>query len=288
MSKPAPLPELERAEAWLLCVTTDPAGIAAGIRRAASLGAGVADAFELERMLTPGPRLTALERVAIYHEGYFSRLRECLLDDYPAVAHLLGTHEFERIAREYVAATPSRSPSLNEYGRAMPDFLRSRAEPWSAFAAELAELEWALVESIHSEAPSPLTPAALTSVRADDWPHVRLAPSPALRLLSFRYPVNAFYQAFRSGAEPLLPRPEPSHMAVHREGITLFRHDLTPLAARLLAVLIRGTPLGAALTALEHDTSPTDLTLAESHLSEWFGTWISAGFFTALSVSLMP
>ena len=285
MSKLAPPPELERAQAWLLCVTTDPAGVSAGIRHAASVHAGVADASELERMVTPGPRLTALERVAIYHEGYFARLVECLLDDYPAVAHLLGTDEFERIAREFVVATPSRSPSLNAYGRAMPDFLRTRREPWSAFAAELAELEWALVEAIHSEARLPLTPAALASVQADDWPHVRFAPSPALRLLSFRYPVNTFYRAFRSGAEPVLPGPEPSHVAVHREGMTLFRHDLTPLAARLLSALTRGTTLGAALTTLEQDTSPTDLALAESQLSDWFGTWISAGFFTALSLS---
>jgi len=285
MSKPAAMPELERAQTWLLSVTTDPAGVSAGIRHAASLGVGVLEASELERLVTPGPRLTALERVAIYHEGYFARLVECLLDDYPAVAHLLGADAFERLAREYITATPSRSPSLNAYGRAMPDFLRARSEPWSAFAAELAELEWALVESIHSEAPSPLAPAALSAVRADDWPHVRFAPSPALRLLAFRYPVNPFYQAFRSGAEPVLPPPEPSHVAVHREGMTLFRHDLTPLAARLLTTLTRGTPLGAALATLERDSSPSELALVQSHLSDWFGTWLSAGFFTALTLS---
>jgi len=161
----------------------------------------------------------------------------------------------------------------------MPEFLRARTEPWSAFAAELAALEWAMVESIHAETRLAIASDALATVRSEDWPHVRFVPSPALRVLSFRYPVNAFYQAFRSGAEPVLPDLEVSSVAVHREGFTLYRHDLTPLAGRLLAELVSGMPLGAALAELERDTAAETLAGVPKQLSEWFGAWVAAGFF---------
>jgi len=276
------LSELGRIEAWLVAVTTDPAGISAGIERAAALGTPVRAVSELERLVTRGPHLSALERLAIYGDGYFARLVECLLDDYPAVAQLLGSEAFEALARAYIAAHPSRSPSLNAYGAQMPELLRSRHEPWAPFAAELAELEWALVTVIHAETRPALAPDALARVRPEDWARARLVPSPALSVLTFRYPVNAFYQAFRAGNAPILPAPEPSAVAVHRAGLKLYRHDLQPLAAHLLAALVRGELLGVALEGLEHAASPEALASAQSRLSEWFSGWVSAGFFSSL------
>jgi hypothetical protein len=274
--------ELGRVEAWLVAVTTDPDGISAGIARAAALGAAVRDAAEVDRLVTKGPRLSALERLAIYGDGYFARLVECLLDDYPALAHLLGTEQFEALARAYVVAYPSRSPSLNGYGEGVAAFLRSRAEPWAPFAVELAELEWALVTAIHAESRPALAPDALAAVRPEDWARARLVPSPALRVLAFRHPVNPFYQAFRAGNAPVLPAPEPSAVAVHRQGLKLYRHELEPLAARVLAALVRGEPLGVALASLEQGTSKAELEGAQARVSEWFSGWVSAGFFTAL------
>ena len=274
--------ELGRVEAWLVAVTTDPAGIPAGIEHAAALGTGVRVAAEVETLVTRGPRLSALERLAIYGDGYFARLVECLLDDYPALAHLLGAEEFESLARAYVVAHPSRSPSLNAYGAGMVAFLRQRPEPWATFAAELAELEWALVTVIHAETRPALAPDALASVRPEDWARARLVPSPALAVLAFRYPVNTFYQAFRAGNAPVLPAPAASAVAVHREGLKLYRHDLEPVAARLLTALARGEPLGVALEGLQRAASPQELETAQSRLSAWFSDWVSAGFFTAL------
>jgi hypothetical protein len=276
--------ELARVEEWLVRVTTEPSGVLAGIRRAAELGTGVNDVTDLERLVTPGPRLSALERLAIYSDGYFARLVECLLDDYPALAQLLGAAQFERVARAYVAAEPSLSPSLNAYGRGMPEFLRTRSEAWAPFAAELARLEWALVEVIHAETTPPLEPQALQRLRPEDWAHARLVPSPALRVLCLSHPVNRFYSAFREGNRPDLPASAPTAVAVHRTGLSLYRLDLEPPMAILLAELAAGTPLGAAIERLERTLLPEVLATLPERLPEWFGAWIGAGFFTSLEL----
>ena len=76
----------------------------------------------IEDLLTAGPRLSALERLDIYRRGYGARLVECLADDYPVLQHALGDGPFEDLCRAYIAAHPTRGPSLNFFGRHMACF----------------------------------------------------------------------------------------------------------------------------------------------------------------------
>jgi len=276
-------PTLDTLERWFVAATTDPDGLDAGIAGAGALVANSASR-ELERIVTRGPRLSAAERLAIYHDGYFARLVECLVDDYPALQHLIGAVEFERLARGYIAAYPSQSPSLNAYGARMARFLATESASWAPFAAELAELEWALVTAIHAASQPSLSPAALGEVAPDAWARARLVPSPSLAVLRFAYPVNAYYQAFREGNAPSIPPPGASAVAVHREGLTLFRHDLEPVAADLLTALARGVPLGVAVGELERTLEVAALARVQTLLSSWFGGWMSSGFFVRLEL----
>ena len=278
-------PRLAELESWLVTVSCENAGVSAGIRRAAELhSVGVESVAELETLVTPGPHLSALERLAIYNDGYFARLVECLADDYQALAHALGAAEFERLARAYIALHPSGSPSLNAYGAGMASYLATRSEPWAPFAHDLARLEWALVEVIHAEVAERLEPDALARVRPEDWPRARLVASPALCVLAFSYPVNRFYQAFRDGGQPEMPQPEPSAVVVQRSGLSLYRLGLEPAMRLLLEPLVAGRTLGEALAALERGLSPAELLIAQARLAEWFGEWIASGFFSALEL----
>ena len=77
---------------------------------------------DVERFVTPGPRLTAAERFDIYRSGYHARLVECLLDDYPVLAAMLDRDDegqFGALCRAYVDRHPSASPNLNGFGRHM-------------------------------------------------------------------------------------------------------------------------------------------------------------------------
>lgn len=244
---------------------------------------GVLDTESVETLVRRGPVLSATECVQIYNDGYFARLIECLVDDYPALAHALGEDTFASLAREYIQHRPSRSPSLNAFGQHLPAFCRTRGEPWAAFASDLARLEWALVEAVHAPAPDGVAPGALAAIPASAWQSARLVPSPALRVLRFDYPVGAYFQQFRDEAAPGLPERRPAATAVCRQSLTLWRVELTPSAVGLLDELVAGVSLGSAVAALELRTSdPAERAELARALPAWLGTWVSSGFFVSV------
>jgi hypothetical protein len=254
-------------------------GAIAAAEARSPLGAGGG----LGRVLRSGAGLSAEGGVAIYRRAYWSRLVDCLADDYPALQYAIGDDAFDALARDYAAQHPSRSPNLNAFGRHLAGFCRARPEPWAAFAAELAELEWALVEVLHAPLPPPLPPDALTALPPERWPGVRLRPSRALRLLRFAYPVDAFLQAFREGREPARPGEAPSATAVYRQGPRLWRQALTPAMADLLGALVAGQTLGEAIGALERGFAERGESAdAGRAIMQWFQGWVAAGFFAAL------
>jgi hypothetical protein len=271
-----PVPGLRTIQRWFATETTRRDGGIAGAK-------DTTRSRRVERWLTRGPELSAAERLQIYRDGYVARLLEVLSDDYPALRHALGASVFEELARDYIERHPSRSFSLNAYGGGMGAFCRERPEPWAAFAAELARLEWALVEVVHEVAMEGLTLEALASVPAADLPRARLLPSPALRVLSFEYPVNRFFQAFRDSEAPRLPGKSPSATAVYRSGLTLWRMQLEPRAAHLLRELVAGASLETAIRTLEQrEPSPTFQAELASRLPDWLGSWVRNGFFVGL------
>jgi hypothetical protein len=245
-----------------------------------------ADAEDAEQVVTAGPRLSARERLEIYRSGYRARLVECLLDDYPVLAETLGEERFEALCHAYVDRHPSSSPSLNAFGRKMPAFCRERE---GVFASELAALEWALVEVLHAATPPSLDLATLQAIPIEDWAGVRLIKGETVRLLSFEHPVNAYYQGRRIGEKPDVPAPSPTATAVYRQGLTLWRLDLTPAMTRVLSALLDGVPIGAALERMTRfaipdgrgadESDPAALAEAERSVMTWFREWVEAGFF---------
>ena len=255
---------LHELQAWMLdaiCETAPPASAA---------------------IVTDGPRLSGRERLEIYRHAYTARLTECLRDDYPVLAATLGEDRFEALCREYIALHPSRCPNLNAFGRHMASLCAStNALCHERFWAELAALEWALVEVTHAETPVPLDPNELQQIPADAWAGARLIGSQALRVLSFEYPINAHFQAYR-GEGTLLPPPaaRPSTTAVYRHDVTLWRMDLPAAMAPVLRALLAGEPIGGALAQLQVDAQDAGaLADAQQRLMKSFRDWVANGFF---------
>jgi hypothetical protein len=244
-------------------------------------------AREVESILTPGPELSAVERLEIYRRGYHMRLVECLADDYPVLRHALGEDLFDELCRFYVATYPSSGPSLNYYGRRMEELLRSGsgpALPVPIFAADMAALEWAIVEVIHGASSEHLTLEMLGSVPIDAWPGARLVANTALRLLRFEYPVNGYLQAFRNGDQPPLPEASASGTVVFRTGPSLSRMDLTPPMQAALAGLIAGETLEVALRRAEPGLEGLTEDEVSQRVMGWFQEWVSSGLFSRVEV----
>ena len=259
--------DLGALERWFADVVMSPGDLEAAV-------AGSLAADRLEAVVTAGPQLSALDRLDVYHHAYKARLVECLLDYYPAIAHAIGDDAFTALCHAYVERYPSRQPNLNFFGRHMAAFCAERGEP---FLADLARLEWSIVEVLHAETAEVIAPEALAAIAPERWAEARLSPAKAARVHSFAYPVNAYFQAFKDGREAAVPVPDaaPSATAIWRRGYTVWRMDLAAPMAILLQALFAGAPLGEALA---------DVDAPPESIQTWFAEWVRSGLFGSVDV----
>ena len=155
--------------------------------RLVSAPEGVAKALgsdDLSFLVRPDLRLGAVERLDIYADMYFYRLRDSLAEDYPKIAARIGAAHFHNLVTDYLLAHPSRHFSLRELGRALPGFLRTHPLERSFPAlADLARLEWARLDVFDDADAAPLTRQRLLLEGASAPETFALGLIPSARLL---------------------------------------------------------------------------------------------------------
>jgi hypothetical protein len=149
-----------------------------------------------------GPRTGRDTLLAVYRDGYVLRLLEALGEEYPGLRAMLGPQAFDDAGRAYVAAHPSRHPSVRWFGRDMAAFLATTA-PWSGTPAlaEMAGFEWALGEAFDAADAEPARAEALMVLPAEAWADLRLYFVPSLRRLDLGWTAPQAWQR-RDDAEP--------------------------------------------------------------------------------------
>jgi len=241
------------------------------------------------RLIKPSATLSSLERIDIYRRGYHARLIDCLLDDYPVLAHALGEAAFEALCRRYIAQHPSSGPSLNYFGRHMGDLCRSEPLPEPGFAADLARLEWAIVLAIHAPTSEAIGFEDLSQVPSERWPGARFRVNPSLEILHLDYPANAYLQAYRRGEPMELPGARPTSVAVYRTGRSVWRLELEPTLVTLVESLAKGATLEAGLAEVqallargaEQDGAEQEIARKVAHC---FQHSVSSGLFSEISL----
>jgi hypothetical protein len=143
---------------------------------------------EIEPSHTQNPA----QRLEVYADAYFLRLRDVLAQDFPRIAKLLGAEAFDRLARGYLKAHPSTDPSVRHLGRAMAGFIRNQ-EGMAPWLADLAVLEWARINAFDAPDDEPLTVAKLAAIDPAGWPQLRLAPVRSLEILCAAWPVHRIW-----------------------------------------------------------------------------------------------
>jgi hypothetical protein len=290
--KPALAASLRQLQQWFAASVMHPRALEDGVTAHRLLER----ADDLERIVTASDRLSALQRLGVYHHGYHARLVEVLGDDYPAMKYAIGDDAFESLGRRYVEAHPSRSPSLNFFGRHMASFLRDEngahgveaIDAHRGFLADLAALEWAMVEVLHA-APAPtLSLETLSAIPPQKWASAKLPAADTVRLLHFAHPANPFFQAWKTDKSPTIPEAKPSATIVYRQDLILWRLELTPPMTRLLESLFAGDTLGDALARIETpDSLERDaqaMAEVQRNVMVWFRTWVAGGVFARIDV----
>lgn len=237
------------------------------------------------RLITPSATLSSLERLDIYRRGYHARLIECLVDDYPVLQHALGEETFERVCRGYIARHPSRSPSLNYFGRHMAEFCAAAQLEQPQFAADLARLEWAIVLCIHAPTSDIVGFEDLGRVPPERFPGARFRLNPSLRVVHLEYPANAYLQAYRRGQPSALPSAaRPTSVAVYRTGRSVWRLELEPAMVTLVESLGNGATLETGLAQVQASLSHLPEQELAKKVSHYFQHSVSSGLFSAISL----
>jgi hypothetical protein len=198
---------------------------------------------DVERIIASDARKSAVERLDIYANMYFFRIRDVLAEMYPAVAAVVGEAGFHNLATDYLIEHPSTHPSLRNVGHALPAFLdacRRRSFGGTVgrpgWLADLARLEWARHDLFDAADAPPITMEALRSTAPDAFAALPLRLVPGARVIRLRFVVEDVWQAVsdESAVEP--PEVAPHATLVWRQHVSDILHrPLDPIEAEALA-----------------------------------------------------
>lgn len=190
--------------------------------------------------------------LAVYRHAYRARLAEALADNYTVLARALGDDGFDTLARAYIAAHPSRHPSIRWFGHELADFMAAASDDLVPHASlvDFARMDWAL-RGAFDAADAPLLDAAtLAALSPDGWAGLVLHLHPSAQRVRLGHAIEPAWRVLRewvpeSGTgQPDLPEPQPhDHMllAWRQEGETRWR-SLEPLEAALLDAVAAQAP----------------------------------------------
>ncbi|MBK1829466.1 putative DNA-binding domain-containing protein [Verrucomicrobiaceae bacterium R5-34] len=257
---------------------------------------------EAEAIIKPNDRLTSLERLEIYNRQYWFRVLGSLIDDFPGLQAILGERRFEKLSQAYLQACPSRSHTLRDLGGRLETWLKKNPEHAGRhlqLALDMVRLEWANIESFDAEERPPVTEDELLAF-GQDASGLRLHLQPYLKIVAVSYPVDDIRIAVKDGVTwtPSASnavqssrgkavkhsfaglKPEPIHIAVHRQANTIYYKRIDSEGQRMLAALGRGRSLLQAIESAFRGSSIPAADRAE-YVRDSFANWTALGWFHA-------
>jgi hypothetical protein len=233
-----------------------------------------------EYLINESTRLTAARHLNIYQQSYIARLRECMKNQFSALAYALGEELFQMFADQYLDAYPSGSYTLNDLGRRFPDFLeetrpdagQEEKESWIDFIIQLAHFEYTLTLIFDEHSDEETRPAT------ESTPDEKLKLAPLFRLFYHRYPICRYYLDVTRKNEPELPFEEDSYSVVTRNNYRLSLLEIKPAQYYFLEILAKGDSIAKAKEYFV-EIHGFDAKRLDNAWKHWRKTFITAGFF---------
>lgn len=264
---------------------TDPDGV-----EAALAAEGDADGTDLERLVCGDRGLAARDRVAVYANAYFARIHDCLRDDFGALASALGADGFHDLVKTLLMMHPPTRPSLRHVGEPLAAHLATepfasifgRRCPW---AADLARLEWAMMEAFFAADAPVLRREDLEWLSPEAWAGLRFVASPSLRLLTCAWPVHTVRERFdreggiESGSESSALAAESTSLCVWRRSERVHYRSMTSLESDALGAAIAGESF-AGICDRVAGTVGEDAAARE--VAAMLASWVSEGLLAGV------
>jgi len=242
-------PQLRDLQALFWQLLTAPEGVSKGV--AELRREGKLESRDLSFLVRPDARLGPVDRLDIYADMYFYRLRDCLAEDFPKVAALIGDARFHNLVTDYLLANPSSHFSLRELGRALPGFVATH--PLAAeipLLPDLARLEWERLDVFDEADAEPLSRQRLLDDGGAHPEQFPVALVPSARLIRVDTSVLGLWKHLHGGEgamggdEPPLTRSQDSGVLVWRRSFTVFQRVLAEDEEGCLEALVsRGATL---------------------------------------------
>ncbi|HTD11231.1 MAG TPA: DNA-binding domain-containing protein [Steroidobacteraceae bacterium] len=234
----------------------------------------------VERHVVGSARVPVATRLGVYSGAYRARLAEALQANFPALAKLLDTADFEALASHYVAAHDSAFFSIRYYGHELPQFLSQHPDYTAApVLAELARWEWTMTSAFDAADATPLEHAALAQFSPQQWPQLRFSWHPSVARLGLSWNVPQLWQALTQDAE----RPAasvnrvPVQWLLWRQQLTTYFRSLAETEARALDAARDGWPFGELCALLCDELGEEQAPLQAATLLRG---WVDAGLIT--------
>lgn len=218
-------------------------------RQQLDLAAAIRDGADPAGLLA-GDFATGLE---VYRHAYRARLAEALADNYTVLARALGDEAFDALAQAYIAAQPSRHPSIRWFGHELAAFMAEEDDgelvPHPSLV-DFARMDWALRGAFDAADAPPLDPATLAALSPDDWAGLVLRLQPSVQRVTLAYAIEPAWRVLRewepeSGDDqPELPEPVPHEhvLLAWRQDLETRWRSLEPLETALLEAVAAGAP----------------------------------------------
>jgi hypothetical protein len=249
------LPELQR---WMRRVLTHHGGVECALHHPGGP--------RLLHVIGETPELSRIDRLAIYGNGYFWRLIDCLGANYDVMKKHLGEDLFAELSRDYLDKHPSHFKCIDDVGAHLAEFIKthhvSKKRP---YLSELAQLEWAVHQSMYADDVPPLDPKTLSRMSADQWKTAKIILDPSVRLLKLNWALDDLWRdgKWRKNRKKIV-------LLVYRRDDKLVRIPrLSAGQHKLLESLGRGKNLSQSLTPLSRKDS--------THVQQWFNDWVGRG-----------
>ena len=230
-------------------------------------------------LIPPNSRTSNVVLLGVYRHAYLARLVDVVRSAYPILARHMGEPAFTRMARRYVALTPSRHANARWYASDVPELLAREGYPEMPELREIALLERQLDLAFDAADAPVLDLGALATHPPAAWGDLVLVPHPSAGLLTFR--TNAFdiWRALKDEAAPpdpmLLPEPE-AFLVWRRDGLPTVRR-LDTEERMLWSEAARGKPFGGLAEMAATFGGPGT---AAVRVAEALNGWLAAGLIS--------
>jgi len=238
---PGPAPRvrhtLRGTQELFLGLVTAPEGVKA------ALDAGSAALREeVEGTFAGDERMAATDRLEVYANMYFFRLKDSLAEDFPRTAAALGEARWHNLVTDFLLAHPPTTWSLRWAGEALPAFLRGHAygveRPW---LADVAALEQARNEAFQAEDAEATTARELLDVHPEIWPTLAFGATPGTALVASRWDLAGWWGG--DGAAEPAEAPGGALLLVRRDAEDDVTHEaLASRDAPPVRLLLDGAP----------------------------------------------